>query len=68
MLSRTAESLKLVKTALTFPHDDRAVIEIQVLDPQLQALADPHACFIQKLGEQTMLPLQKPEDALMRGT
>ncbi len=55
--------------ALALPHDDRAVIEIQVLDPQLQALADPHARSIQKLGEQTMLPLQKPEDAnhLIRG-
>ena len=42
------------------PHDDRAVIEIQILDPQLQTLTDPHARSIQKLGEQTMLAFQKP--------
>ena len=55
--------------ALALPHDDRAVIAIQILDPQLQALADPHARSIQKLGEQTMLPLQKTEDTnnLIRG-
>ena len=55
--------------AFAFPHDDRAVIEIQILDPQLQTLADPHARSIQKLGEQTMLPFQKTEDAnhLIRG-
>jgi hypothetical protein len=29
----------------------------------LQTLADPHARSIQKLGEQTMLPFQKTEDA-----
>lgn len=54
---------------LALPHDDRAVIEIQILDPQLQALADPHACSIKKLGEQTMLAFQKTEDAnhLIRG-
>ena len=46
-----------------FPHDDRAVIEIQILDPQLQTLTDPHARSIQKLGEQTMLAFQKTEDA-----
>ena len=40
-----------------------AVIEIQILDPQLQTLTDPHACSIQKLGEQTMLAFQKTEDA-----
>ena len=45
------------------PHDDRAVIEIQILDPQLQTLTDPHARSIQKLGEQTMLAFQKTEDA-----
>ena len=43
--------------------DDRAVIEIQILDPQLQTLTDPHARSIQKLGEQTMLAFQKTEDA-----
>ncbi len=39
------------------------------LVPQLQTLADPHARSIQKLGEQTMLPFQKTEDAnhLIRG-
>ncbi|EXD70672.1 intI1 domain protein, partial [Acinetobacter baumannii 942133] len=31
------------------------MIEIQILDPQLQTLTDPHARSIQKLGEQTML-------------
>ena len=40
-----------------------AVIEIQILDPQLQTLTDPHARSIQKLGEQTMLAFQKTEDA-----
>ena len=46
------------------PHDDRAVIpKIQILDPQLQTLTDPHARSIQKLGEQTMLAFQKTEDA-----
>ncbi len=49
--------------ALALPHDDRAVIEIQILDPQLQTLTDPHARSIQKLGEQTMLAFQKTEDA-----
>ena len=48
---------------LALPHDDRAVIEIQILDPQLQTLTDPHARSIQKLGEQTMLAFQKTEDA-----
>ena len=38
-------------------------IEIQILDPQLQTLTDPHARSIQKLGEQTMLAFQKTEDA-----
>ena len=46
---------------LPSPHDDRAVIEIQILD-QLQTLTDESACpFIQKLGEQTMLAFQKTE-------
>ena len=36
---------------------------IQILDPQLQTLTDPHARSIQKLGEQTMLAFQKTEDA-----
>ncbi len=39
------------------------MIEIQILDPQLQTLTDPHARSIQKLGEQTMLAFQKTEDA-----
>ena len=47
------------RSGFALPHDDRARIEIQILDPQLQTLTDPHARSIQKLGEQTMLAFQK---------
>lgn len=48
--------------ALALPHDDRAVIEIQILDPQLQPLADPHARPVQEPSEQPMLSFQKTHD------
>ena len=48
---------------LPSPHDDRAVIEIQILDPQLQTLTDPHARSIQKLGEDNDARLPENEDA-----
>ena len=44
-------------------HDDRAVIEIQILAPQLQTLTDKYAISMKKLEEQTILPFQKTEDA-----
>jgi len=37
--------------ALALPHDDRAVIEIQILDPQWPPLADPHARPVQEPTE-----------------
>ena len=61
--AKLSGNIKARSRALALPHDDRAVIEIQILDPQLQTLTDPHARSIQKLGEQTMLAFQKTEDA-----
>ena len=42
------------------PHDDRAVIEIQILDPQLQTLTDPHARSIRSWANKRCSPSRKP--------
>ena len=55
-------NIKARSGALALPHDDRAVIEIQILDPQLQPslirMPVPY-----EAGRQTMLAFQKTEDA-----
>ena len=52
----SSRNMATILGALALPHDDRAVIENQILDPQLQTLTDPHARSIQKLGEQRCSP------------
>lgn len=49
--------------ARALAHDDRAVIEVQILDPELQVLTDQNAISTYEQGEQPMLSFQEIQDA-----
>ena len=40
-------------------HDDRAALEVQILDAQLQRLGDPHAGTVEQLRQHPVLALQQ---------
>ena len=61
--AKLSGNIKARPEPLRLPHDDRAVIEIQILDPQLQTLTDPHARFHTEAGRTNDARLQKTEDA-----
>ena len=63
MLERGRQHHHPVLAALALAHDDRAALEIDVLDPQTYAFHQPHAGAIQQLREQAMPGRNAPHQA-----
>jgi hypothetical protein len=57
LVGAIAEPQRAIFVALSFAHDERESVEIDILHAQAQRLVDPHSGSVQQLSQQAVLAL-----------